>query len=273
MPELSSEPSPLSLASEPQRVLIYGDFGRRKTTLAGTYPKPLIIDTNGGLVTLALQGKTPLRWTPEGHEDLEALYFWIRDRVEEAGDEIETIVIDTIDNLCLLTMAEITEDAVFEKKRGGKNVTLRMQFVPEPGDYYGNQMQMFRFLTALRRLGKHIVLTSSARVKDGRSSPNVSEGMERVLCDFVSVIGEMVLFEADELPEGIDDPELTDLAEDMYPVGVMLTTEVNSRATKSRYRSLKPYVASPDFEKIDALIKAEVASSTTPVKSARGRRK
>lgn len=260
MPELKSVPSVLSLDQEPQRWLIYGDFGRRKTTLAGTFPKPLIIDTNGGLVSIALQGRRPVSWTPDGHEDLEALYFWIKEQVESGEDDIETLVIDTVDNLAMDLMGEITEDAVFEKQKAGKNVSLRMRFVPEQGDYYANQMQMFRFLTALRRLGKHIVLVSSLRNKNGRTAPNVSDGMERVLCDFVSVVGELVI---------LDEIEEEDLAEDpaLYAgCGVMFTQESNGRATKSRFRSIKPYVMDPTFEKLNDLVTAEVttAQNATP---------
>jgi hypothetical protein len=251
-PELKSVPTALNLIEEPYRILLYGDFGRRKTTLAGTFPNALIIDTNGGLVSIALQGRHPVSWTPDGHEDLEALYFWIKEQVEAGGDEIETIVIDTVDNLALQLMGEITEDAVFEKQRAGKKVSLRMRFVPEQGDYFANQQQMFRFLTALRRLGKHIVLVSSVRTKSGRTAPNVSDGLERVLCDFVSVVGELVILDEVDDEDKAEYPELYD------ECGLMFTAESNTRATKSRYRSIKPFVVDPTFDKLDAAIRAEI---------------
>lgn len=250
-PELRNEPKPFDLTQEPLRVLIYGDFGRRKTTLAGTFPKPLVIDTNGGLVSIALQGAKVVSWSPEGHEDLEALYFWIKQQVLDGDDEYETIVIDTVDNLAMQLMSEIGEDAVFEKQRAGKKVSLRMQFVPEQGDYFANQQQMYRFLVALRRLGKHIVLVSSARIKQGRTAPNVSDGMEKVICDFVSIVGELVLLDEDDC-EGETDPEIVPGA------GLMFTQESNGRATKSRYRSIKPFVVNPTFERIYSLISGEV---------------
>lgn len=255
--QMSHEPAPLALEDEPLRILIYGEFGRRKTTLAGSFPRPLIIDTNGGLISIALQGRRPERVEPVGHEDLEALYFWIKERV----DDYDTIVIDTVDNLTLQLMGEIADDAVREKERAGKHVSLRMRFVPEQGDYYANQQQMFRFLVALRRLGKHIVLVSSQRVKQGRTAPNVSDGMEKVLCDFVSVVGEMVLWE-DPSEEDVELlPELAAYVNSSEPVGVLITTETNTRATKSRYRSLKPAVVDPTAEKLFTLIQSEVADA------------
>lgn len=254
VPQLSNEPTPLALEDDPLRILVYGEFGRRKTTFAGTFPNPLIIDTNGGLVSIALQGRRPERFEPTGHEDLEALYFWIKER----ADQYDTIVIDTVDNLTLQLMGEIADDAVAEKERAGKRVSLRMRFVPEQGDYYANQQQMFRFLVALRRLGKHIVLVSSQRIKQGRTAPNVSDGMEKVLCDFVSVVGEMVLWE-DPSEEDVELlPELAPYVDSGEPAGVLITAETNSRATKSRYRSLKPAVVDPTYEKLSSLIEAEI---------------
>ncbi len=267
MPELSEEPTPLTLEHEKIRMVVYGDFGRGKTTFAGTFPKPFFIDTNGGLVSLALHGVTGETFEPTGHEDLEALYFWIRER--SVG--YETIVLDTLDSLCYTLMGELTEDAVYNKIEGSKKVSLRMRFVPEQGDYFANQRQMDRFLKTLRQLGKHIVITSSVRDTHGRSRPNVSNGMEKVVCDWASIIGELVI--VDPVDEGEDpyDPD----ALGVVPVGgerVMLTTEDNSRATKSRFMSLKPYLVEPTFDKVKDLIEAEFTANTPKPAARRGKR-
>ena len=246
---LKHEPARVTLDKEPYRFLVYGEFGRRKTTFAGTFPRPLIIDTNGGLLSLALQGVTPMRWEPEGHEDLEDLFLSIRQQVLSGEDEYDTIVIDTVDNLAMQLMGEITDSAVEEKVKMGKKPSLRMAYVPEQGDYYAGQRQMFAFLTKLRKLGKHIVLISSSRSnKDGTvTGPNVSAGMSQVLCDFVSVIGEMIILDEDGV-EGETDPEI------YVGCGVMLTGESNRRATKSRIPELTPYIVDPTFDKVDAII-------------------
>lgn len=267
MPELTTEPSALSADEEPLIIVVYGEFGRGKTTLAASFPKPLFIDTNRGMVTLALAGQKTMRFEPTGYEDLEALYLWIRDAVEE-GD-YKTIVVDSLDSLVFLLMDEMTEDAVDEKRAQGKKVSLRMRFVPEPGDYYGNQRQMQRFLTALRRLGCHIVITSGQRVTNGQTGLNVSPGMDRVVCDFASVIGEAVI---------VDEVDEEDLAEnpDLFEgCRVLFTEESNSRSTKSRFKSLKPFVVLPEsagFDKLWDLIEAEYAEAqATPAPTKRRR--
>lgn len=258
VPEMHSEPSELSLDEEPLIAVVYGEFGRGKTTLASSFPRPLFVDTNRGMITLAMQGKTPMRFEPTGHEDLEALYYWIRDQVE--GGEYDTIVIDSLDSLVFLLMDEITEDAVTEKQQQGKKVSLRMRFVPEPGDYYANQRQMHRFLVGLRRLGKHIVITSGQRMTNGQSGLNVSPGMDRVVCDFASVIAEIVIVDEVDADDKEECPDLYDGCR------VMFTGESNARSTKSRFLSLKPFVVLPEppasgFDKVWSLIEAEYAEA------------
>lgn len=245
--ELDSPPQPLGLDREKLRLLVYGEFGRGKTTLAGTFPKPLIIDTNGGLISIALGGNRADTFEPSGHEDLESLYWWIKDR----SDSCETIVIDTLDSLVYLLMDEISDDAVEFKRREGKKVSLRMQYVPEQGDYYANQRQMNRFLFELRRLGKHMVVTSSLRYTNGRTAPNVSPGMERVVCDWASVIGELIILDEVSSAEKAAYPELEPGCR------VLLTQESNARATKSRFRSLKPFVVVPTYERMWETIQQE----------------
>lgn len=258
--ELENPPEPLALAHERLRMVIYGDFGRGKTTFASTCPNPLIIDTNGGLVSIALNGSEAATFEPTGYEDLESLYFWIKEHAED----FDTIVIDSLDSLAYLLMDEITEDAVTFKKNEGKRVSLRMQFVPEPGDYFASQRQMNRFLVALRQLGKHIVITSAVRLKQGRTAPNVSDGMERVVCDFVSFIGELIIL--DDIAEDDDDPELFEGCR------VLLTNESNARATKSRFSSIKPYVVEPTFDKLWTLIEGEIVAAQDKKKPAAKRR-
>lgn len=251
MPTMKSDPHPLVLDREKLRIVVYGDYGRGKTTFAGTFPKPLVIDTNHGLVTLALDGTEVDQFEPTGYRDLEGIYFWIKER----ADAYETIVIDSLDSLVFLLMDEITEDAVEAKKDDRKKVTLRMEFVPEQGDYFANQRQMKRFLTELRRLGKHIVVTSGQREKAGRTTPDVSEGMERVVCDWASVIGELVI--VDEAGKSAPDQAGTKPYDGCR---ALLTAANNRKATKTRFQSLAPYVIDPTFAKISALIEAEFKS-------------
>lgn len=257
------DPAPLALEEEPIKLLVYGDYGRGKTTLAGTFPRPLIIDSNHGLITLALQGQTPDRFVPTGNADLAKLAYWVIDH----SDEYDTVVIDTLDSLCILLMMEITDDAVAHKQAKGDKPSLRMQLVPEQGDYFANQRQMFKFLNDLLGFGKHIVVTSALREKNGRTMPNVSAGMDGVVRDFVDIIGELVILDEIDEDDKRDDPDLFDGCR------VMFTQESNGRGTKSRFQSVKPYVVEPTYEKLATLVLAEYQEKMAAKKPAPTRRK
>ena len=264
--ELSHEPAELDVNDEPLIMVIYGEFGRGKTTLAELFPKPFFLDTNRGMLTLGLKGKKPMRFEPEGYKDLEALYFVLKDLIEE-GD-YETLVVDNLDSLVFLLMDEMTEDAVSTKEAQGKTVSIRMQFVPEQGDFYGNQRQMQRFLVALRRLGVHIIILSGQRTTNGQTGPNVSPGMDKVVCDFASVIGEMLI---------VDQVDEEDEALGAYEgCRVLFTDECNSRSTKSRIESLKPFVVIPKengFDTIWERVQAEYAAATQKQVATKPRRR
>ncbi|MBE7561205.1 MAG: AAA family ATPase [Thermoanaerobaculia bacterium] len=249
MKKLDHPPAPLTLTRERLRAVIYGEYGRGKTTLALTAPRPLVIDTNGGLISVTLQGGTATTFEPEGYEDLEALYWWVK----EHSDDYDTIVIDTLDSLVYALMDELTDDTVESKQASGRRVGLRMRFIPEQADYYASQRQMHRFLVALRQLGKHIIITSSLRDFGGRTAPNVSPGMERVVCDWASLIGELIIL------DDVDGTEAADASGEKPSAGgrVLLTKESNARATKSRFRTLVPYVVEPTFDKLWTLVQKE----------------
>lgn len=246
-PKLKQEPKPIELTNERLRLVIYGEYGVGKTTLAMTAPKPLVIDTNGGLISVAVEAQPEEyigdSWTPDDHTDLEALYFYLRAH----ADDYETIVIDSLDSLVRLLMDEIVDDSVERQRGKDKDPSLRMSYVPEQGDYFGNQRQMDRFLRDIRRLGKHVILTSGVRETKlpTRRTPDISPGARKIVQDWSSVTGELVL-----LDEG-----------EHAGKRVLMTAPSALRESKSRFRALLPIVLEPTFPKMwDAI---EAAYSNT----------
>jgi hypothetical protein len=237
-PQLSREPQKLSLEKEKLRLVAYGDPGVGKTWFSLTFPRPFVIDTDAGLITGAIQGVDAWSQEPTGWRDLEALYFWCKER----RDQFDTIIFDSITTLQRLLLDEIV-DATGEVKTPDKPV---MQFVPEQGMYLANQRQIARILTEFRRLDKHMVVSAGVRqrltaegVPIGKRSPEVAPGLLTIINHWSSVVGELTVRTRDK-----DGVELSE------PARALLTAPSSDRTTKSRFRSLMPYIPNPSYERI-----------------------
>lgn len=248
-PQLSREPHRLSLEREKLRVLIYGDPGVGKTVCSLTFPRPLVIDTDSGLISGAIMGSEATAFEPTGWRDLEALYFWAKER----SNQFDSIVFDSITTLQRLLLDEIV-DATGEVKTPDKPV---MQFVPEQGMYLANQRQVARILTEFRRLGKHMVATAGVRqrltaegVPIGKRSPEMAPGLLTILNHWSSIVGELTVRTRDK--DGVELKE---------PIRALLTAPSSDRTTKSRFSSLMPYVISPDFATLWGKVEGEYAAA------------
>lgn len=245
MPQLRYEPQQLSLERERLRMVVFGQAGAGKTTLALTFPRPLIIDTDGGLISGAIQGMSGVSYEPNGWKEFEALYFWAKER----RDQFDTIVFDSITTLQRLLLDEIVDDVGDEKDKR----KAIMEFVPEQSMYLANQRQMARILTDFRRLGKHMVVTAGVRQKSsaggspiGPLFPDVSPGFMSILNHWSSVIAELVVRDTDQAGNVLD-----------QPARALMTGPSSIRTSKSRFRSLLPMVPAPTYEVIWAKVVSE----------------
>lgn len=237
---MTVQPSPIELRGEALRAVIYGESKVGKTTLAATWPRPLFIDTDGGLISVTYKagGAVPgSRYEPEGYLDLEDLVRWVR----EHADEHDTIVIDTADSLLSRLIYELTD----ERSAHGKRPLLMMQ-VPEQVEYLANQRQLDRLLFHLRQTGKHVVVLAGVRTDDSRRGPNVSPGAQKILAAWSSLIGELVV---------LDDGQRA-----------LVTEPGPDRIAGSRFSEHLPAVLDPTFDKlwspvIDRLVKASAPTS------------
>jgi AAA domain-containing protein len=244
---MSMEPEVLSLEQEKLRLIVYGDAKVGKTTFACTFPRPVFIDTDDGLISLAIQGLTPKRWKPTGYKQLEGIYWWMKEHL----DEFDTIVIDSVPTTVRLLLDEIHDQGLAT----GKEVKPVMQWVPEQGEYQAQQRQMARILTDLNRLKKHMVLISGVRERMGKRSLDVSQGLATPLIYFASVIGELVIVTQDDDGKQLPEPRR------------VLVTAPGTREAGSRFRSLLPVVWDPTFDVIWRKIQAEYAAASAAART------
>lgn len=139
----------------PWSLLLYGNAGIGKSSLAARAPKPLFIDLEHGLDRIDCD-RTPVIDTHKAF--VEALTF-------AAKSDYRTIVIDTIDALEKLLIAEVltkhSKDSLADFGYGKGEVALRNEWT--------RTLMLFQ---RLKQLGKNLILTAheqSVRVEDPTS--------------------------------------------------------------------------------------------------------
>lgn len=244
-PTLSSPPRKVASTKQPLRAVIYGSPGVGKTTLALTFPRPVIVNTNLGLEGDAVDGRDDLvEILPRGHRDVSAAYFWIK----QHADDFDTIVFDDGPTLVRTLLNEVVDE-------GDPLADYDIDKVPAQREYLASQKQMERILDDFRRLGKHIVLLGGVRqpMKDGapvgKRALDVSPGILSVVHDWASLIGELAVLKLNA--EGEPSPQ-------GKPTRVLfLDPSSDRRECKARWETLQPHVINPTFDTLWTKITAK----------------
>jgi hypothetical protein len=241
----------------PLRLGIYGEGGVGKTTLALSFPNPIVINTDAGLEgdAVAVEGELGDEWVPENWADLNALYFWLKAAIDRRG--YKTIIIDSVDTLARFLLHEASDMATNARS---VNQAQSKMITAEQQDYGKVALSLDRFLGNLKILSKakgvHVVLTSGVREIDldkgrERRTFDVQPAVESVILHWCNIYGEMEeLIKVDKQTK-----EETEFR--------VLWTRASDpkRKCKTRFRSLRPGVKDPTFNKIAELITSQEASA------------
>lgn len=249
-------PRPITQDTPPIRLAVYGDGGVGKTSLLLSFPKCLVIDTDGGLEGGAVEGITGEQWDPDRWKDLNDLYFWLKSEVKARG--YQTIGVDSIDTLCRFLLHESVDLPTQSRVQSASSEEL---MTPELRDYGKVAYATNLFLTKLKNLSKstgvNVVLTSAVRlpnIEKGRVKRtfDLQEAVEASVCYWANIYGELTV----EDVKGQDAEKR------------VLWTRVGDpkRKNKTRFAALRPGVIDPTYTKIKGLIDhhTPAAKATNP---------
>jgi hypothetical protein len=105
-----------AVGSGPMRFLLYGGSGSGKTTAAATFPRPLFVDCEGGLLSVRDRGVDYVRCSSIA-EVLEAVA-----TVRAHGESFETVVVDSLTEVARMAMEGTMRRAEGANAAGGPSL-------------------------------------------------------------------------------------------------------------------------------------------------------
>lgn len=141
------------------KVLLYGVSGTGKTTMAATFPKPIFLDLEGGL--LSVRKYKPLRYPKDPSESithyLEVVEFY-KLVLSAKNPPFETIVIDSLNELQLLVTKYVVSKFTGVKRQYDDQMTI--------ADYGKANRDFSKVIRNFLNLPYHIVFTAVSTQKE-----------------------------------------------------------------------------------------------------------
>lgn len=157
--------------AEPLKLIVYGDGGTGKSTLAASMPSPIWLDANDGSGRLNVT-RYPFRDGPGGH--VPRTYAEVTNAIDDlaiAKHDFQTLVIDTLVDVEKLLW---TSMMVYDSQRGGKKAG-ELESIDDYGYGKGYERALDEWRLLVHRLervrarGMNIVLLDHAKVKPFRN--------------------------------------------------------------------------------------------------------
>ncbi len=163
------------------RVLFFGDSGTGKTTVAGTFPGPIVYVDCNEEGTFSVRGQGHKRIRVRRFETLESVYWYLK----MGKHPYKTVVIDTVTQLADIGMQKVLNDDDYGglpiKKHWGQNTHLMKLWLI----MYRNLDMNVVFLCQLKRLDEEDIDSDISKTV----IPLLSPAVGKVLQAAVDIIG------------------------------------------------------------------------------------
>jgi hypothetical protein len=242
--------------------LFYGINGTGKTTVAGTFPKPiLVIDVNDE-GDESLEDVDDVRvFRPSTYEELESAFWWL----EANPQEYKTVVIDTLTQVQDLVVKEVA--AKSPKKKKGKKPgawgSMSQQMWGQASDMMKTLIMQFRslpidvvFLAQQKTIEVEDLGDDVEDVIMPEVGPAVMKSVALMACSVASFIGQTFIRIA-TVKKGLQKVRTPKYCIRVGPSPVYIT-----KVRKGKSVRVPDYVSDPDFMKLTNIRKGLAADGT-----------
>lgn len=246
----------ISATKKFRSVVLYGRSGTGKTTLACTFPKPLLLlDIHDEGTDSISDVKDVTVRELSSFEEFEDMYWWLK---EHAG-KFKTVVIDTVSQIQSMLLREFSEG---KKKKGGDWGSLSRR---EWGDIAAMMKEWFDNYRDLTREGMNVVFIAQDRVfnvddDDGdlegeiqpEVGPQLMPSVAKALNAAVGIIGNTTI-----LIEEVVDKKDRKKEKAKYALRIGPSPSYVTKVRKPKGIMVPRLIYDPDYDKIIELIKGE----------------
>ncbi len=250
---------PVKKISRPRSWVIYGRAGTGKTTLAGTFPGPvLLVDCKDEGTDSVSDVKGLDVFEVESSEDMDDLYWALRDNPKGYG----TVVIDTITQLQQIRVEEVAESKNLKGKLAGDWGTLTKQ------DWGSISGWLKKVITDYRSLDMEVVFLAQDRVfnageedegTDGAINPEVgprlSPSVMSHLCAAVHMVGNTFIRERIKVKK-VNGKKVEESIKE-YCIRLGPSTSYITKLRKPKAIELPDFLENPTYEEILEIVTGE----------------
>lgn len=250
---------PVKKISKPRSWAIYGRAGTGKTTLAGTFPGPiLLIDCKDEGTDSVSDVKGLDVFEAETAEDVEELFWELRDN----PNGYKTVIIDTVTQLQQMKVEELLEGKNLKGKTAGDWGTLTKQDWGTVGGW------MKKIITDYRSLDMEVVFLAQDRVFNGGEDeeggdgainpevgPRLSPAVMAHLCSAVHMVGNTFIRDRVKVKK-VNGKKVEEVVKE-YCIRLGPSSSYITKLRKPRGIELPDFLSNPTYEDILEIVTGE----------------